>query len=127
VYDLAPIRDTGLNNALKLTDQEVARLSPLRLPAIHKRLDIAYGNSRTAGAGLTTRCSFMKRAWTRARRADLSRSRAQTISASLASCGVLTARLSISRWNSSDSRLARGRLHRCCVDPDLIVHDPDWI
>ena len=30
VYDLAPIRDTGLNNALKLTDQEVAKLSPLR-------------------------------------------------------------------------------------------------
>jgi arylformamidase len=45
VYDLAPIRDTGLNNALRLTDQEVARLSPLRLPAIHKRLDIAYGTA----------------------------------------------------------------------------------
>jgi acetyl esterase/lipase len=45
VYDLAPIRDTGLNNALKLTDQEVARLSPLRLPVVHKRLDIAYGTA----------------------------------------------------------------------------------
>ena len=45
VYDLTPIRDTGLNNALKLTDQEVGRLSPLRLPAIHKRLDIAYGTA----------------------------------------------------------------------------------
>jgi len=45
VYDLAPIRDTGLNNALKLTDREVAALSPLRLPAIHKRLDIAYGTA----------------------------------------------------------------------------------
>ncbi|MBT1510712.1 alpha/beta hydrolase [Bradyrhizobium sp. SRL28] len=43
VYDLAPIRDTGLNNALKLTDQEIASLSPLRLPAVHKRLDVAYG------------------------------------------------------------------------------------
>ncbi|WP_456617679.1 MULTISPECIES: alpha/beta hydrolase [unclassified Bradyrhizobium] len=43
VYDLAPIRDTGLNNALKLTDEEVATLSPLRLPVTHKRLDIAYG------------------------------------------------------------------------------------
>ncbi|WP_334361392.1 MULTISPECIES: alpha/beta hydrolase [unclassified Bradyrhizobium] len=43
VYDLVPIRDTGLNNALKLTDQEITRLSPLRLPAVHKRLDIAYG------------------------------------------------------------------------------------
>jgi arylformamidase len=45
VYDLAPIRDTALNNALKLTDQEVATLSPLRLPAVHKRLDIAYGTA----------------------------------------------------------------------------------
>jgi acetyl esterase/lipase len=45
VYDLAPIRDTGLNNALKLTDEEIARLSPLRLPATNKRLDIAYGSN----------------------------------------------------------------------------------
>ena len=45
VYDLAPIRDTGLNNALKLTDQEIAELSPLRLPVVHKRLDIAYGTA----------------------------------------------------------------------------------
>ena len=45
VYDLAPIRDTGLNNALELTDQEIARLSPLRLPAVHKQLDIAYGTA----------------------------------------------------------------------------------
>jgi arylformamidase len=48
VYDLAPIRDTGLNNALKLTDQEVAKLSPLRLPAVHKRLDIAFGTTELA-------------------------------------------------------------------------------
>jgi acetyl esterase/lipase len=45
VYDLAPIRDTGLNNALKLTDEEVARLSPLHLPVVQKRLDIAYGSA----------------------------------------------------------------------------------
>jgi acetyl esterase/lipase len=45
VYDLAPIRDTGLNNALKLTDDEVAKLSPLRLSVVHKRLDIAYGTA----------------------------------------------------------------------------------
>ncbi len=45
VYDLAPIRDTVLNNVLKLTDQEVAVLSPLRLPVVHKRLDIAYGTA----------------------------------------------------------------------------------
>ncbi|PJG56406.1 alpha/beta hydrolase [Bradyrhizobium forestalis] len=45
VYDLAPIRDTGLNNALKLTDAEIAALSPLRLPVTPKRLDIAYGSN----------------------------------------------------------------------------------
>ncbi|MFK4383816.1 alpha/beta hydrolase [Bradyrhizobium sp. USDA 223] len=45
VYDLAPIRDTGLNDALKLTDEEIATLSPLRLPVTRKRLDIAYGSS----------------------------------------------------------------------------------
>jgi len=38
-------RDTGLNNALKLTDAEIAALSPLRLPVVHKRLDIAYGTA----------------------------------------------------------------------------------
>jgi len=45
VYELAPIRDTGLDNALKLTDEEVAALSPLRLPVTPKRLDIAYGSN----------------------------------------------------------------------------------
>lgn len=45
VYELAPIRDTGLNNALKLTDEQVATLSPLRLPVTQKRLDIAYGSN----------------------------------------------------------------------------------
>ena len=43
VYDLLPIRDTGLNDALKLTDREVETLSPLRLPVVQKRLDIVYG------------------------------------------------------------------------------------
>ncbi|KYH00290.1 alpha/beta hydrolase [Bradyrhizobium sp. DOA1] len=45
VYELAPIRDTNLNNALKLTDEEIAALSPLRLPPTPKRLDIAYGRN----------------------------------------------------------------------------------
>lgn len=43
VYELAPIRDTGLNTALKLTDEEIETLSPLRLPVVDKRLDLAYG------------------------------------------------------------------------------------
>ena len=52
VYDLAPIRDTALNNALKLTDQEVASLSPLRLPVTHKRVDIAYGTAELPALAL---------------------------------------------------------------------------
>ncbi len=43
VYELGPIRDTYLNEALQLTDSEIATLSPLRLPPIDKPLDIAYG------------------------------------------------------------------------------------
>ena len=43
VYDLGPIRDTYLNTALHLSDDEVSRLSPLKLPAVQKRLAIAYG------------------------------------------------------------------------------------
>ena len=45
VYDLAPIRDTWLNTALTLTDQEIATLSPLRLPVVQKPLAIAYGSA----------------------------------------------------------------------------------
>ncbi|WP_053080566.1 alpha/beta hydrolase [Methylobacterium variabile] len=43
VYDLAPIRDTYLNDKLQLTDDEIATLSPLRLPVVEKPLTIAYG------------------------------------------------------------------------------------
>jgi arylformamidase len=45
VYDLAPIRDTSLNVALKMTDREIAALSPLRLPIVRKPLAIAYGSA----------------------------------------------------------------------------------
>lgn len=45
VYDLAPIRDTSLNIALKLTDEEIAKLSPLNLPVVQKGLAIAYGSA----------------------------------------------------------------------------------
>jgi acetyl esterase/lipase len=43
VYDLRPIRDTSLNEALSLTDGEVAALSPLRRPPTPKPLILAYG------------------------------------------------------------------------------------
>jgi hypothetical protein len=45
IYELGPIRDTYLNEKLKLTDEEVARLSPLRLPSVAKRMAIAYGTA----------------------------------------------------------------------------------
>ncbi len=43
VFELGPIRDTYLNEKLRLTDAEIAGLSPLRLPVVPKRLSIAYG------------------------------------------------------------------------------------
>ena len=45
VYDLRPLRDTALNDALKLSDEEIATLSPLRLPPTLKPLAIAYGTA----------------------------------------------------------------------------------
>ncbi|WP_062211948.1 alpha/beta hydrolase [Streptomyces sp. NBRC 109706] len=44
VYELGPLRDTTLDDALALTDEELARLSPLRLPPVRKPLTIAYGS-----------------------------------------------------------------------------------
>jgi acetyl esterase/lipase len=45
VYELAPIRDTALNAALRLTEAEVRLLSPLRLAVVPKPLTIAYGSA----------------------------------------------------------------------------------
>jgi acetyl esterase/lipase len=45
LYELGPIRDTYLNDKLRLTDEEIARLSPLRLPMVNKPLAIAYGTA----------------------------------------------------------------------------------
>ena len=45
IYELGPIRDTYLNERLKLTDQEVSTLSPLRLPGVNKPLAITYGTA----------------------------------------------------------------------------------
>lgn len=44
VYDLAPIRDTYLDEKLRLGDAEIAVLSPLRLPVVAKPMTIAYGS-----------------------------------------------------------------------------------
>jgi arylformamidase len=43
IYELAPLRDTNLNGALKLSDAEIAEFSQLRLPITRKPLIISYG------------------------------------------------------------------------------------
>ena len=45
IFELGPVRDTYLNNALRLTDPEIAALSPMRLPMVNKPLAIAYGTA----------------------------------------------------------------------------------
>lgn len=62
VYDLSPIRDTGLNVALKLTDQEVATLSPMRLPVVQKHLAIAYGSAELPALVWDSRNFYQRRA-----------------------------------------------------------------
>lgn len=45
LYELAPLRDTVVNDRLTLTAGEVAALSPMRLPPVPKRVAIAYGGA----------------------------------------------------------------------------------
>jgi arylformamidase len=45
VHELGPLRDTVLNEALRLTDTEIATLSPLRLPMVAKPMAITYGTA----------------------------------------------------------------------------------
>jgi acetyl esterase/lipase len=45
LFELGPIRDTYLNERLKLTDGEIGTLSPLRLKGVAKPLAIAYGTA----------------------------------------------------------------------------------
>lgn len=45
IFELGPIRDTYLNEKLRLSDTEIATLSPLRLPQVDKPLAIAYGTA----------------------------------------------------------------------------------
>ncbi|MBY0611944.1 MAG: alpha/beta hydrolase [Beijerinckiaceae bacterium] len=43
VFELGPIRDTYINDAVRLTDEEIVTLSPLRLQSAPKPMSIAYG------------------------------------------------------------------------------------
>jgi acetyl esterase/lipase len=45
IFELGPLRDTYLNERLALTDDEIASLSPLRLPTSLKPLAITYGSA----------------------------------------------------------------------------------
>jgi acetyl esterase/lipase len=45
LFELAPIRDTNLDAALRLTEEELAELSPMRRPVVAKPLAIAYGSA----------------------------------------------------------------------------------
>jgi acetyl esterase/lipase len=62
VYELAPIRDTYLNEKLRLTDAEITELSPLRLPEIPKPLVIAYGSRELPALVNDSRALHEKRA-----------------------------------------------------------------
>jgi acetyl esterase/lipase len=44
IFELAPIRDTDLNDKLSLTAAEIAALSPLRHPMVNKPCAVAYGS-----------------------------------------------------------------------------------
>jgi acetyl esterase/lipase len=43
VFELAPIRDTYLDAKLRLSEAEIADLSPIRRPVVNKPIAIAYG------------------------------------------------------------------------------------
>lgn len=45
IYELGPLRETYVNDKLRVTDAEIAALSPLRLPLIEKPLVLAYGTA----------------------------------------------------------------------------------
>lgn len=45
IYELAPLRDTNLNQALNLTDDDIAEFSPSRRDVVHKPLVISVGSA----------------------------------------------------------------------------------
>ena len=45
VFELGPVRDTYLNEKLRLTEAEIVALSPMRLPVVDKPLALAFGTA----------------------------------------------------------------------------------
>src|SRR5277367_4937691 len=62
IHELGQIRDTVLNEKLRLTDDEIAALSPLRLPGVAKPLAITYGTAELPPLVLDSRHLHGKRA-----------------------------------------------------------------
>jgi acetyl esterase/lipase len=62
VYEIGPLRDTYLNDKLKLTDAEIAALSPLRLTPVKKPMTIAYGTAELRALIANSRDFNAKRA-----------------------------------------------------------------
>jgi acetyl esterase/lipase len=62
VYELGPLRDTYLNDKLRLTDGEIETLSPLRLPITPKPLVIAYGSNEVPALVNDSRMLHARRA-----------------------------------------------------------------
>ncbi|HZV21481.1 MAG TPA: alpha/beta hydrolase [Hyphomicrobiales bacterium] len=62
IYELGPLRDTYINDKLRLSDSEIASLSPLRLMPAAKPLAIAYGTRELDALVLTSRDYHARRA-----------------------------------------------------------------
>jgi arylformamidase len=62
VYELGPLRDTYLDDKLRLTDDEIEALSPLRLPVIPKPLTVAYGSKELPALVNDSRALHARRA-----------------------------------------------------------------
>jgi arylformamidase len=45
IFELGPVRDTYLNEKLRLTEEEIVALSPMRLPPVNKPLAFAFGTA----------------------------------------------------------------------------------
>ncbi len=62
IYEIGPLRDTYLNDKLRLTDDEIETLSPLRLPVVRKPLAIAYGSNEVPALVNDSRLLHARRA-----------------------------------------------------------------
>jgi acetyl esterase/lipase len=62
VFELGPIRDTYLNEKLRLSDDEIELLSPLRQPMVNKPMAITYGTNELPPLVGDSRALHAKRA-----------------------------------------------------------------